>query len=289
VTVPIFLVLVFLMAVGPMIAWRRASWDNLRRNFLWPAVASFVVALVLFVWKIDEFLPLLGFTLLAFVVATILFDTALALRARRRIAAEGVLRGLVTLTRRNQRRYGGLIVHLGVVLIMLGIAGSMTYSREREATLGLGQSLAVGDYRVQFEGLHGTQQPTHRRVEGSFRVFHGEQEEGLLRPALKFYPSQQSPIGRATHLSNLREDFYLILSGFSELDRNQATVKVLVRPLVVWMWIGGFIIAIGTLICIVPMAKSAAQEASSVTELRNVRSGIRRSEHVEDKSCPGAA
>ena len=289
VTVPIFLFLVFLMAVGPMIAWRRASWDNLRRNFLWPAVASFVVALVLFVWKIDEFLPLLGFTLLAFVVATILFDTALALRARRRIAAEGVLRGLVTLTRRNQRRYGGLIVHLGVVLIMLGIAGSMTYSREREATLGLGQSLAVGDYRVQFEGLHGTQQPTHRRVEGSFRVFHGEQEEGLLRPALKFYPTQQSPIGRATHLSNLREDFYLILSGFSELDRNQATVKVLVRPLVVWMWIGGFIIAIGTLICIVPMAKSAAQEASSVTELRNVRSGIRRSEHVEDKSCPGAA
>ena len=261
VTIPIFLFLVFLMAVGPMIAWRRASWDNIRRNFLWPAAASLVLALGLLIWKIDEFLPLLGFTLLAFVVATILYDTALALRARRRIAGEGMLRGLMTLTRRNQRRYGGLIVHLGVVLIMLGIAGSMTYSREREATLGLKQSLEVGDYRVQFEGLRGSQQPTHMRVEGSFRVYHREQDEGMLQPALKFFPTQQSPVGRAVHLSSLREDIYLILSGFSEVNRNEATVKVLVRPLVIWMWIGGFIIALGTLICIFPMGKPAQEGA----------------------------
>jgi cytochrome c-type biogenesis protein CcmF len=260
VTIPIFLFLVFLMAVGPMIAWRRASWDNIRRNFLWPAVASLAVALGLSLWKIDEFLPLLGFTLLAFVVSTIVYDTALALRARRRMAGESIVRGLMTLIRRNQRRYGGLVVHLGVVLIMLGITGSMTYSREREATLGLKQSLSVGDYRVQFEGLRGTQQPTHLRVEGSFRVYHRERDAGLLQPALKFFPTQQSPIGRATHLSSLGEDIYLILSGFSEINRNEATVKVLVRPLVVWMWIGGFIIALGTLICIVPMEKPAARE-----------------------------
>jgi cytochrome c-type biogenesis protein CcmF len=253
VTAPIFLFMVFLMGVGPMIAWRRASWDNLKRNFLWPAVASLVAGVALWIWQIEHFLTLLGFTLLAFVVCTILYDTALALRARRRIAGEGILRGLATLTRRNQRRYGGFVVHLGVVLIVLGIAGSMTYSREREATLNLNQSLAVGNYRVQFEGLRGSQQPTHVRVEGTFRVFHRERDEGLLKPALKFFPTQQSPIGRATHLSGLDEDIYLILSGFSEVDRNQATVKVLVRPLVAWIWIGGFIIALGTLICIAPL------------------------------------
>jgi cytochrome c-type biogenesis protein CcmF len=260
VTIPIFLFLVFLMAVGPMIAWRRASWDNIKRNFLWPASASLVLAVGLLIWTVDEFLPLLGFTLLAFVAFSIVYDTALALRARRRIAGEGIVRGLMTLTRRNQRRYGGFIVHLGVVLIMLGIAGSMTYSREREATLGLKQSLKVGDYRVQFEGLRGTQQPTHLRVEGSFRVYHRERDEGMLQPALKFFPTQQAPIGRAVHMSSLGEDIYLILSGFSEVNRNEATIKVLVRPLVVWMWIGGFIIALGTLICIVPMAKPAARE-----------------------------
>ncbi len=253
VTVPLFLFLVFLMAIGPIIAWRRASWDNLQRSFLWPAAASLLLGLSLFVWKVRDFLPLLGFTLLAFVVFTIVYDTALALRARKRIAGEGIIRGLITLTRRNQRRYGGLVVHLGVVLIIMGIAGSMSYSIEKEATLALKQELQVGNYRVQFEGLKGTQQPTHFRVEGAFRVFHHGNDEGIMHPALKFFPTQQSPIGRAVHQSSLSEDIYLILSGFSELDRNQATLKVLVRPLVIWMWIGGFVITLGTLICILPM------------------------------------
>ncbi|MGH7855030.1 MAG: heme lyase CcmF/NrfE family subunit [Candidatus Binatia bacterium] len=260
VTVPLFLLLVFLMGVGPMIAWRRASWDNLRRNFLWPALGALAFGLALFVWKVKEFLPLLGFTLLAFVVLAIVYDTALALRARKRIAGEGIARGLVTLARRNQRRYGGLIVHLGVVLIILGIAGSMTYSIEKEATLGLNQELPIGNYRIQFEGLKGSRQPTHFRVEGAFRVFHNGSDDGILTPALKFFPTQQSPIGRAVHQSSLSEDIYLILSGFSEIDRNQATLKALVRPLVIWMWIGGFVIAFGTLICIWPMKKGEPLE-----------------------------
>jgi cytochrome c-type biogenesis protein CcmF len=261
VTVPLFLFMVFLMGVGPIIAWRRASWDNLKRNFLWPATGSLMFALVLFVWKVKDFLPLLGFTLLAFVVMTIVYDTALALRARRRIAGEHVIRGLITLTRRNQRRYGGLVVHLGVVLIIMGIAGSMTYSVEREATLGLNESLSIGNYQIRFEGLRGSQQPTHFRVEGAFRVSKEGSDFGLLSPALKFFPSQQSPIGRAVHRSSASEDIYLILSGFSDLDKNQATLKVLVRPLVVWMWIGGFVIALGTLVTIWPMCKPLETES----------------------------
>ena len=259
VTVPLFLLLVFLMGVGPMIAWRRASWDNLKRNFLWPAAASLLAGVALFIWKVRDFLPLLGFTLLAFVVLTIFYDTALALRARRRTAGEGVIRGLVTLARRNQRRYGGLVVHLGVVLVILGIAGSMTYSIEREATMNIKEHLNVGHYLIQFEGLKGSRQPTHFRVEGSFRVFHQGDEWGVLSPALKFFPNQQSPVGRAVHRSTISEDLYLILSGFSELDKNQATLKVLVRPLVVWIWIGGFVIALGTLLAILPLGKSSVE------------------------------
>jgi cytochrome c-type biogenesis protein CcmF len=260
VTVPLFLFLVFLMGVGPIIAWRRASWDNLKRNFLWPAAGSLLFGMFLFFWKIKEFLPLLGFTLLAFVVLTIVYDTALALRARWRIAGEGILRGLITLTRRNQRRYGGLIVHLGVVLIIMGIAGSMTYSIEKEATMALREELQIGNYKIQFEGLQGSRQPTHFRVEGAFRVFHNGSDDGILRPALKFFPTQQSPIGRAVHQSSLSEDIYLILSGFSELEQNRATLKALVRPLVVWIWVGGFVIAFGTLICIWPMRKTDPDE-----------------------------
>ncbi|MCZ6452493.1 MAG: heme lyase CcmF/NrfE family subunit [Deltaproteobacteria bacterium] len=258
VTVPLFLLLVFLMGVGPMIAWKKASWDNLRRNFLWPTVASFVVALFLFIWLVRDFLPLLGFTLLSFVVFTILFDTTLAVRARHRIAGEGVFSALVTLARRNQRRYGGLIVHLGVVLIFLGIAGSMSYSIEREVTLQIGEGLSIGRYHIQFEGLKRSQQPTHSRVEGAFRVFNEGHEIGVLSPALKFFPTQKSPVGRAVYRSTLIEDLYIILSGFSEVEQNQATLKVLVRPLLAWIWIGGFVIFLGTIVAVLPGRRKLA-------------------------------
>ena len=259
VTIPLFLLMVFLMGVGPMIAWKKASWDNLRRNFLWPTVASFLVAMFLFIWSVRDFLPLLGFTLLAFVVFTILFDTTLAVRARHRIAGEGVFRALVTLARRNQRRYGGLIVHLGVVLIFLGIAGSMSYSTEREATLQIGEGLSIGRYHIQFEGLKRSQQPTHSRVEGAFRVFNKGHEIGVLSPALKFFPTQKSPVGRAVYRSTFKEDLYIVLSGFSEVEQNQATLKVLVRPLLSWMWIGGFVIVLGTIVAVLPVRRKSAR------------------------------
>jgi cytochrome c-type biogenesis protein CcmF len=267
-TVPLFLALVFLMAVGPMIAWHRASWDNVRRNFLWPAAASLAIGFVFFIAWMRDFMPLLGLTLCVFVVATILFDTALAVRARRRLAGEGVFRALITLARRNQRRYGGLVVHLGIVLIALGIAGSMSYSIERQATLNRGETLDVGAYKIRFEGLRAIQQPTHYRIEGAFQVTNGGRSIGLLSPALKFFPNQQSPVGRAVHRSTLREDIYLILSGFSELEKNRATLKVLVRPLVVWIWLGGAVIALGTLIAIWPVKKlSAVSDQQSAPEL----------------------
>ena len=258
---PLFLLLVFLMGVGPLIAWRRASWDNLKRNFTWPTAASLAVAVGLFAGGIRSFFLLLGFTLCAFAVSTMVFDTFLSLRARRRQAGEGPLRGLGTLIQRNQRRYGGFVVHLGVVLIVLGIAGSMAYSIEREATLNVGETLTAGSYRVAFEGLRGSQQPTHYRMEGAFQVSQNGRALGRLSPTLKFFPAQDSPIGRAVFRSTLKEDLYLILSGFSDVGRNQATLKVLIRPLVLWIWLGGFVITLGTLMTILPLGRAARTEA----------------------------
>jgi cytochrome c-type biogenesis protein CcmF len=257
------------MAIGPMIAWRRASWDNLRRNFLWPALVSIGVVIPIFILGVRDFLPLLGIMVCAFVAATILFDTALAVRARRRLAGENIFSALATLARRNQRRYGGLVVHLGIVLIALGILGSMSYSIERQATLGRGETLEVGNYKIRLLGLRAVEQPTHYRVEGIFDVARGGKDIGALAPALKFFPNQQSPVGRAVHRSSFGEDLYLILSGFSELQNNRATLKVLVRPLVVWIWLGGGVIALGTLIAILPPRKRQAVTVPSA-ELEEV-------------------
>jgi cytochrome c-type biogenesis protein CcmF len=253
ITVPLFLTLVFLMGVGPLIAWRKASWDNLRRNFLWPASLSLAVGLALFAWRVRDPWPLLALTLSAFVVLTIVFDTAKAVRARREIAGEWLPGVVVTLVGRNQRRYGGFIVHLGVVLVVLGITGSMSGSVEREATLKAGETLAIDRFRIRFEGLRASEQPTHLRVEALFQVTNNGHDIGVLNPTLKYFPSQQSPIGRAVFRSTLTEDLYLILSGFSQVRQGQATLKVLVRPLVAWIWLGGVVMTIGTLVALWPV------------------------------------
>jgi cytochrome c-type biogenesis protein CcmF len=122
----------------------------------------------------------------------------------------------------------------------------------------LGQSLQIGKYHVLFEGLRGSQQPTHYRVEGAFRIFNAAHDLGVVAPALKFFPNQESPVGRAVHRSSLSQDLYLILSGFSEIEQNRATLKVLVRPMVVWIWLGGAVLALGTLLAIWPFGRRPA-------------------------------
>ena len=259
VTVPLFVALLLLMAVGPLIAWRKASLDNLRRNFLWPAGLSAVAAVALAAVGVREPWSLLALALSIFVVLTIAVDVARAVRARRAIAGEGPLGAAASLLRRNQRRYGGFVVHLGVVLVVVGITGSMNWSHERSVTLGRGEEVGVGRYTLRFEGLQAVARPTHERVEATFRVFNDRHEVGVLRPALKFFPTQQSPIGRAVLRMGFADDLYVILSSFSDLKAAQATVKVMVRPLVSWIWLGGVVMVVGTLLALLPLRPRARE------------------------------
>ncbi len=252
VTVPLFLAMLLLMGAGPLIAWRKASLDNLRRNFLGPAAAALLAAGVLAGVGVRQPWPLLALALSAFVVATMVLDTARAVAARRAIAGERAPAALLGLLRRNPRRYGGFVVHLGVVLVVIGIAGSMNYSQEHAATLAAGERLSLGRFTLRFEGLRTTEQPTHRRVEAAFRVFNDQHDTGVLAPALKFFPTQQSPIGRAVLRMGWGEDLYVILSGLSPVQSRQATVKVMVRPLVSWIWVGGAVMVAGTLLAAWP-------------------------------------
>jgi cytochrome c-type biogenesis protein CcmF len=275
VTTPLFLALVFLMGVGPLIAWRKASWDNVRRNFLWPAGGALAAGLVLFAWRIDDFWPLLAVTLGVFVVLAMVFDTARAVGARRAMVGESAAAALGALVRHNQRRYGGFIVHFGVVLVALGIAGSMAASVEREATLGVGETLAIDRFRIAFEGLSATEQPTHLRVEGRFRLSSNGHDAGVLAPTLKYFPTQQSPIGRAVFRSTLSEDLYVILSGHSEVQRGQATVKALVRPLIAWIWIGGAVMTVGTLVTLWPFRARVPAAATALARSLKETAGSR--------------
>jgi len=255
VNVPLFLALIFLMGVGPLIAWRRASLDNLRRNFLAPVLVGVVAAAGFFALGVRSAIAVLTLALTVFVAATIAVDFARATRARLRVGERlfPAMRGLLL---RHNRRYGGFVVHLGILIIAVGVTGSQAWSVQTETTLRRGESAELAGYRVRFEDLTASEESNHFKVAGAFTVSNSR-VLGVLRPAKKFYPQEQSPIAYVDYRLGLNEDVYLVLGDFAR-DGSQATVKLLVNRLVSWIWIGGLVLTLGALLAILPERRKGA-------------------------------
>jgi cytochrome c-type biogenesis protein CcmF len=255
VNVPLFLSLVFLMGVGPLIAWRRASLDNLKRNFLWPVALGIVAAAAAFALGVRSLLAALTFATTVFVAVTIAVDFTRATRARLRVG-ESLFPAMGGLLLRHNRRYGGFVVHLGILIIALGVMGSHAWSVQTETTLHRGETAELAGYRFRFDGLTAVEESNHFKVVGAFTVSNGR-VLGVLRPAKKFYPQEQAPIAYVDYRLGLREDLYLVLGDFAR-DGSQATIKLQVNRLVSWIWIGGLVLTLGALLAILPERHKSA-------------------------------
>jgi cytochrome c-type biogenesis protein CcmF len=255
VNIPIFLGLLLLMGVGPLIAWRRASAENLRRNFLAPVAAGIAAAAVLRGLGIGNTLVLLCMGLVVFVTGTIVLDFSRAVRARRRVG-DGWLAATGGLLLRQNRRYGGFIVHLGILVVALGVAGSQAWSTQTEVTLGRGESTTLAGYSVRFDGLQASEESNHSTVTGTFTVANGR-PLGVLSPAKKFYPQEQTPIAAVDYRLGLMEDFYLVLGDFAR-DGSHATIKIQVNRMVSWLWLGGLVLTLGATLAILPDQRRVA-------------------------------
>jgi cytochrome c-type biogenesis protein CcmF len=250
VNIPIFLALLFLMGVGPLIAWRRASAENLKRNFLKPVLAGIVAAAVLRLFGVGNVLVLTAMALVVFVAGTITLDYVRAVRARRR-SGDGWSAATWGLLLRQNRRYGGFVVHLGILVIALGVAGSQAWSLQTETTLEKGQSVELAGYRVRFDGLSASEESIHFKVTGAFTMTTGRSSFAELRPARKFYPQEQTPIAAVDYRLGWVEDVYLVLGDFAR-DGSRATIKLQVNRLVSWLWIGGLVLTLGAALAILP-------------------------------------
>ncbi len=255
VNVPLFLSLIFLMGVGPLIAWRRASVENLKRNFLGPVLVGVAAAAALHVVGVRSALALLTLGLTVFTVATIVLDLSRAARAQMR-AGSRVLPAMATLLLRHNRRYGGFAVHLGILIVAVGVTGSQAWSVQTEATLRHGEAVHLAGYQVRFDGLSAEEDSTHAKVIGTFTVSNGHGTPTVMRPSKKFYPQEPSPIAGVDYRMGLREDLYLVLGDFAR-DGSQATVRAHVNRLVSWIWIGGLVLTLGAILAIVPDPKRA--------------------------------
>ena len=263
VTVPLAYMLLVLMGIGPMIAWRRASWDNLKRNFTYPTLAALAVAAGTLFWT-RNFYALISFSVCAFVTGTIIFEFYKGVYARRQLVpGTSVPRALWTLFTRNRRRYGGFVVHFGVVVTIIGITVSSNFAIEKEVRLARGEVVHVGDYDLRYDGSRSYNEVYRQVVWTDFTVQRDGREITKLAAGKSFHPNEQQPIAQVGIRSTPWEDLYITLGGV-EPDGSAATLKVMVNPMVMWIWLGGLIITFGALITIIPSRSVKASAAPDI-------------------------
>ncbi len=256
VNVPIGLILLALIGIGPVIAWRKATWSNLKRNFSKPLIAALIggVAMFPFVPLTDksEIYTYITFILCIFVMATIVIEFLKGTVARRQANGESAVNAFSSLVWKNKRRYGGYFVHVGVVLIFAGIAGSQSYSTSLEKHLKIGDNFQLRGYDFTYEKLLvRPQNDTKTRVIAQLGIERDGKRVFTGMPEKEFYKGQNQPVSEVDLWSSLKEDVYMILADFNP-DDSTATIKVYINPMVRWMWIGAWIIAFGTVICMWP-------------------------------------
>jgi cytochrome c-type biogenesis protein CcmF len=249
-TVFVALPLLLLTGIGPLVAWRRATPANLRRQFAMPVAIGVVAALglaALFRGRIGWF-PLLTWSMAALVTATIVQEYARALRVRMR-RGEGPFTALGVLFRKNARRYGGYVVHLGVVFIFVGIAGA-AFNEERLENLSPGDAVAMDGYRLEYRTARPLPHPHYGGAEARIALFRGDRPLGTMTPEKRMYWLQQQPASIPAVYSTLAEDLYVILTAV-EPD-GSATLKIYRNPLVNWIWVGGWTFVLGTVLIMWP-------------------------------------
>jgi cytochrome c-type biogenesis protein CcmF len=269
VTGPQFAALVLLMGVAPLMAWRQASARQLGRLLWVPFAAGLVLVAVLFALGIRSAGALLGFGIAGFVGLTTLLEFYRGTRARVRTAGENPLQALFTLVARNRRRYGGYIIHLGVVVMSLGVIGSSFFQRETQGLLRIGEQMTVGRYVITYDGLDEFVTPDDRQVtRATVTVYRDGQPAGLLHPRRDFYFATGEPMTIPGVRSTLEDDVYVLLVSWEPIASDGATFKVYVNPLINWVWAGGFIFIFGTLVAAWP---DAAETRRLVTRPQPVR------------------
>jgi cytochrome c-type biogenesis protein CcmF len=269
VVVPLALGIVLLMGVGPLIAWRRASTEHLQRNFLAPGAAGVLVGVGLVAAGLRAAGAILAFALCGFVAGTIALEFARGVRVRRAHQGEGTASALVRLVLRNRRRYGGYIVHLGMLLLVCGITGSSVFATQQVVTLAPGQTAGVGEYRVRFDGLSQATRGGALAIIARLRVFTGTRDLGPFETSRNLYLASQDSTTDVALRSTPRDDLYIILTGWTADGR--ATLRILVNPLMMWMWAGGVVLTLGAVITMTPERQPARVEAPLGGALSAVR------------------
>lgn len=248
---PIFLAILVFMGIGPLLAWRRTSWESIKRNFRWPLAAALLWAVfMVVVLRITNGWTLLGVSACTFAFGTIVLEYIRGIRTRRKATGEPYPLAFTRLVGRNRRRYGGYIVHIAVLMIAIGSIGWNLHRQEAQVTLAIGESAQVGQYTVTYRGTQARATSDSTLDEALLEARRGDEVISVLKPRIETFRNFESqPASHVAIRTSPIEDIYVFLAAY---DDTVATFVVFINPMVVWIWIGGGVFLFGTLLAFWP-------------------------------------
>jgi cytochrome c-type biogenesis protein CcmF len=272
VAIPVALLLLILTAVGPLLAWRKTSFESLKRNFMWPTIGAVIVMIFLMIappswggpfglrpWQdVSYFYSLMAIGLSVLVTLTVASEFYRGGKVISGHTGQGMFASMVQLTHRNTRRYGGYIVHFGVVVVIIGVAGA-AFNQEKEQEMGYGDKMQIGSYTLVCRSYTDEEFPNYEAEWAVMDVYdkHGKQID-TMTPERRFYKASQQASTMPFIRSSLDEDLYLVYEGLNQ-DTGHPIIKAHVNPLVMWIWLGVWIIILGTALALVPNAPASVR------------------------------
>jgi cytochrome c-type biogenesis protein CcmF len=250
VNIPIGLFLLFLTGVGPLLAWRRTSFESVKRNFGGSLLGGLLVGAVAFLLGFRDFFSLVCLLLSVFVALTIASEFlrgALVIRTRTRA---NLLSAVGQLTMRNTRRYGGYVVHFGIVLVFIGLSGA-AFNRDKQMEMAPGSRIEIGPYTLVCQTFTTRPAQNYTAERATMEVVRGGKQVMMLYPERRFYPTNEQAGTMVSIFSTLQEDLYVVYAGRSP-ESNQPVIHAYLNPLVKWIWLGGVIVVLGTGLALLP-------------------------------------
>jgi cytochrome c-type biogenesis protein CcmF len=262
VAVPVALLLLLLTAVGPLLAWRRTSFESLRRNFMWPAFGGLAIGVLMMIlgvrpWKdVAYFYALMAAMLATLVMLTVISEFVRGGRVISRHTGFSLFGSMLHLWHRNTRRYGGYIVHFGVAVVIIGILGT-PFNREAEKEMGFGDKINIGPYTLVCQSYTQDDNPNYGNEWAIINVFKGDRQLTTMYPERRVYKASSQPqtIPRIypTYMQDLFlvNDLYVVYEGRNE-ETGRPIIKAHLNPMVPWIWTGLILMIFGTITCLVP-------------------------------------
>ncbi len=286
--IPIGLTLLLLTGIGPLLAWRKSTLSNLGHQFLWPAVTAVATAAVLYALGFRVWVSGICFALCGFVVGTVGQEFVRGAIVRRSVTGTDLVTAMIGLVMRSRRRYGGYVVHLGIVLMMLGFAGA-GYRQTEQVLLSPGEQVEVGRFGVRHDRLSVTDDGAKEMHTAHVTVFEDGREVGQLYPGRWYYRKHETePTTEVAMRRRLSEDVYVVLAAYDMSDQS-ATFQVTVNPLVNWIWFGFALLALGTGIALLPESRFAFLASRAPGSEVGAASGVTTTMLVLALVLPGLA